>query len=220
MFDSFLQFLHSNLDQYGEYGLALLVFIWTALEGETIVIIAGFYAHKGLIHLYYLIPAAWIGSFLGDQVYFAIGRKYGPLLLDKRPKWRAGVGRALALFERYDTLFILSFRFIYGVRNFSSLAMGLSHISWVRFAYLNFIAAGVWATSFALLGYGLAQIFVRGEEDASGLAQWIGLSMLGVFVVVVGVLFYLNKRRNSRKNSENKEKSEQNTAATKENITN
>ncbi|MDI9349380.1 MAG: DedA family protein [Candidatus Symbiobacter sp.] len=202
MTDSLLNFFHSSFDQYGEYGLTLLVFIWTALEGETIVIIAGFYAQKGLIHLYYLIPAAWIGSFIGDQIYFTLGRKYGPRLLARRPKWQAGVNRALALFERYDTLFILSFRFIYGVRNFSSVAMGLSNVAWARFAYLNFIAAGIWATSFSLLGYGLAHIFVRDEADASGLAHWIGISMLMLFVVAIILIVRHNRRRSAQKQEE------------------
>ena len=198
MTGSLLNYLH----EYGEHVFTLIVFVWTALEGETIVIIAGFYAHQGWLKLYYLIPAAWLGSFLGDQVYFTLGRKFGHKILKKRPKWQKGADRALALFERYDTLFILSFRFIYGVRNFSSFGMGLSHVSWIRFCYLNFIAAGVWASSFAFLGYGLSSIFVNNEEDASSLAKWIGLGMLLLFVIAVGVAFRLNKRRNARKNAQ------------------
>ena len=55
--------------------------------------------------------------------------------------------------ERYDTGFILSFRFIYGVRNFSSFALGLSAVHWERFLRLNFLAAGLWAATFVAAGY-------------------------------------------------------------------
>ncbi|WP_207478364.1 DedA family protein [Arenibaculum pallidiluteum] len=167
-----------------EYGSLyyLIVFVWTFLEGETFVIFSGVAAREGLLDLSLLITLAWAGSFLGDQTYFFIGRRYGNRLLKRFPRWKPGVDKALSLLERYSTGFILTFRFIYGVRNVSSFSIGMSTMSWPRFAVLNFIAAGIWATSFAGAGYfaGAALQHLLGD-----LAKGFGLVMLGVFLVVV-----------------------------------
>src|SRR5260221_60358 len=99
-------------------------FALTFIEGETFVLVAGFAAAQGLLNAPLLLLAAWLGSFAGDQCYFWIGRNFGLRLLSRRPIWRARVDSALGWIKRYDTWFILSFRFIYGVRNFSSFALG------------------------------------------------------------------------------------------------
>ena len=126
----------------------LIIFGWTFVEGETIVLIAAFMAAQGLLDPLLLLVVSGFGSYLGDQCYFWLGRHYGVRLLKRFPSWRPGVENALSWLERYDVWFILSFRFIYGVRNFSSFALGLSAVRWDRFLRLNFLAAMVWAASF------------------------------------------------------------------------
>ena len=130
----------------------LIAFIWTFLEGETVVLFAGFAAAQGLLNPVALLIATWLGSYSGDQGYFWLGRHFGRAILQRFPRWGAGVEAALRFLERYNTGFILSFRFIYGVRNLSSFAMGLSAVHWRRFCALNFLAAGLWAGSFIAVG--------------------------------------------------------------------
>jgi membrane protein DedA with SNARE-associated domain len=173
----------------------LIVFVWTFLEGETAIIFAGFAAAQGLIDPLLLLVAAWLGSFFGDQCYFWLGRKFGVRLLDRFPRWRHGVDAALAWLERYDAGFILSFRFIYGVRNISSFALGLSAIRWNRFLWLNFAAAGLWAVSFVAVGYFLGHAFRAVLGD---LARSFGLVMLGVFVVIGTGVWLLHRRQRRR----------------------
>ena len=95
----------------------------------------------------------------------------------------------MKLLKKYSTGFVLSFRFIYGVRNFSSFAMGMSGLAWSRFAMLNFIAAGVWAVCFAGAGYlaGMALQHVLGD-----LATGFGLLMLAAFLIAIAVLFKMS----------------------------
>src|ERR1051326_1263540 len=137
----------------------VIAFTWTFLEGETVVLFAGFAAAQGLVDPFLLLGAAWLGSFAGDQTYFWLGRQFGVRLLDRFPRWRHGVDTALKWLERYDAGFILSFRFIYGVRNFSSFALGLSAVRWRRFLRLNFIAAGLWAATFVAIEFFLGHAF-------------------------------------------------------------
>jgi len=99
------------------------------------------------------------------------------------------------LLRRYDTWFIMSFRFIYGVRNLSSFAIGMSGVAPLRFLVLNFIAAGVWALSFAGFGY----VFGEALEAMLGdIARTFGLVMLGVFVLIVSILTLVHKLQQRR----------------------
>ena len=47
--------------EYGAYTY-LIAFVWTFLEGETIVLFAGFAAAQGLLNPFLLLVAAWLGS--------------------------------------------------------------------------------------------------------------------------------------------------------------
>jgi membrane protein DedA with SNARE-associated domain len=173
----------------------LIVFVWTFLEGETVVLVAGLAASQGLLDPLLLLGAAWLGSFAGDQCYFWLGRHFGTQLLDRFPRWRHGVDAALSWLERYDAGFILSFRFIYGVRNFSSLALGLSAVRWQRFLWLNFTAAGVWATSFVAVGYFLGHAF---DALLGDVARSFRLAMLGVFIAIGVGIWALHRRQRRR----------------------
>jgi membrane protein DedA with SNARE-associated domain len=189
--------INQLIAEYGTYTY-LIAFIWTFLEGETIVLFAGFAAAQGLLNPLLLVVAAWLGSFAGDQVYFWIGRHFGIGILNRFPRWRYGVESALRWLERYNTGFILSFRFIYGVRNLSSFAMGLSAIRWQRFLSLNFLAAGLWATSFIAVGYFLGHVF---RAALGHLVRSFSLVMLGAFVafaVAVSLAHRLQRRRQLR----------------------
>jgi membrane protein DedA with SNARE-associated domain len=172
-----------------------IIFTWTFLEGETIVLFAGFAAAQGLVDPFLLLTFAWLGSFSGDQCYFWLGRKFGVRLLDRFPRFRHGVDAALRWLERYDTGFILSFRFIYGVRNFSSFALGLSAVRWERFLRLNFAAAGLWAISFVATGYFLGHAFRAVLGD---IARSFSIVMLLVFVAIGGGMWLLHRVQRRR----------------------
>jgi membrane protein DedA with SNARE-associated domain len=172
-----------------------IIFLWTFLEGETVILFAGFAAAQGLVDPFLLLAFAWLGSFSGDQCYFWLGRNFGVRLLDRFPRFRHGVDAALSWLERYDWGFILSFRFIYGVRNFSSFALGLSAVRWERFLRLNFAAAGLWAASFVGAGYFLGHAFRAVLGD---IARSFSIVMLAVFVIIGGGMWLLHRRQRRR----------------------
>ena len=189
--------INQLIAEHGAY-FYLIAFIWTFLEGETFVLFAGFAAAQGLLNPILVLIATWLGSSCGDQTYFWIGRYFGLRLLKRFPRWRYGVESALYWLERYNTGFILTFRFIYGVRNFSSFAMGMSAVHWKRFLSLNFLAAGVWATSFVAIGYFLGHAF---RAVLGHLVRSFSLVMLAAFVTFAAAVWLghrLQKRRQLR----------------------
>jgi membrane protein DedA with SNARE-associated domain len=179
---------------YGAWSY-LITFMWTFLEGETFVLLVGFAAARGALSAPLLVCAAALGSFAGDQCYFWIGRHFGLRLMARHPRWRGRVDSALSWLKRWDAGFILTFRFIYGVRNFSSFALGVSSINWKRFLSLNFLAAWLWAATFV----GLGIVCGRSVEHVMGrVAHEIGIILLALFVALLAGGHLVNKLRRNR----------------------
>jgi len=83
------------------YGYPALL-VGTFLEGETILVIAGFLAHRGYLELPGVIVAAFLGTFSGDQIYFWLGWTKGANFLMRRPSYRVRVEKAQNLREKYQ----------------------------------------------------------------------------------------------------------------------
>lgn len=157
--------------------------LWAFFEGETFVLFAAAAGRAtGVIDPWILFISVWLGSFLGDQLWFTLGRKLGSRALARWPKAEARVAKALSLVDRYGTWFVLSFRFLYGVRNVASVACGMSGIHHARFAALNFIAAGVWAGSFVLAGWFLGAAVAKH-----------GFMVVGIAIVALVALFFIGR---------------------------
>jgi membrane protein DedA with SNARE-associated domain len=166
-----------------DYGY-LAIFIGCFLEGETILVLGGFAAYSGYLDLGWVMVSGFTGSFLGDQLYYFVARKWGNKVLNRFPSWRAGIARALRLLEKYDVAFILSFRFIYGVRSVSSVAIGLSSVPPHRFLPYNCIAAAVWAVCVAGLGYVFGEAINLILEKVANYEMYFfgGLAFIGLSI--------------------------------------
>jgi membrane protein DedA with SNARE-associated domain len=167
-----------------EWGNAFypIAFLWAFFEGETFVIFGGMGAHLGVINLYWLIASVWIGSFCGDQCWYWVGRKWGAKALTRFPAAEEKAGRILSWLERYGVGFILVFRFIYGVRNVASVAVGMSGMPWTKFMIWNFIAAGIWACSFAGAGYLFGEAAAAAGEHGTKILLLIALVIGGAIL--------------------------------------
>lgn len=137
------------IENYGYW----VVFGGTLLEGESVLLLAGFAAYSGLLELHTVIGVATVGSFLGDQLWFLLGRTHGAKLLERFPKYAAPAARAEALLHKYHTPIILAVRFLYGLRTILPFTIGMSSIPTLRFQLLNFAGAVLWASSGAVAGY-------------------------------------------------------------------
>lgn len=179
------------LDTYGYAAILILTFI----EGETIVILAGIAAYQGYMNIYLVGLSGFTGSFLGDQLYFALGRRYGTPLLARWPQLTKKIEWAFELVRRYENLYILSFRFIYGVRNVSPFVIGISGVSRVKFFLLNACAAILWASAFSAGGY----FFGHALEKVLGENQTKALMILAGVGAAVGMAMYIRNQVRARR---------------------
>lgn len=141
--------LTALLQHYGY----IAVFVGTFLEGETILVMAGFAAHSGYLTPHGVIAAATVGSFLGDQLYFFLGRRYGPAVLLRFPSLQPRAEKMRVLLAHYHLPLILGVRFLYGLRTVGPMVIGMSDIKWLRFFTLNLAGAALWATVITAAGY-------------------------------------------------------------------
>lgn len=135
--------------QYGYWA----VFIGAMLEGETVLLLAGFAAHRGLLRLPEVMLLAFVASTLGDQMFYWLGRRYGAQLFARFPSLAARVPKVRGLLDKYHAPLILSMRFWYGLRMASPIVMGALHVSAIRFSVLNAVGAAVWAMLIGWIGY-------------------------------------------------------------------
>jgi membrane protein DedA with SNARE-associated domain len=180
--------LETGWEQWGAIAY-LIAAVWAFFEGETFVLIAAAAgATTGIVDPWLLMISVWLGSFAGDQTWFTLGRRFGPAALKRFPKACRHADRARDLLDRYGVLFVLSFRFLYGIRNVASAVCGVAGMPHRRFAALNFIAAGIWAGSFVAAGWFLGNLL--GPKNL----LWV-LGGTALTIVIVLVVRQLWRRR-------------------------
>ncbi|MCE5263796.1 MAG: DedA family protein [Deltaproteobacteria bacterium] len=173
--------LESLIRTYG-YGA---LFVGTFLEGETVLILAGLIAHMGMMKLPLVMVVAFFGSFLGDQIFFFLGRLKGTALLDSHPSWKSRADKVHQAMRRYRNGIMLGFRFVYGMRMITPLILGMDRSIPARwFILLNLIGAAVWSVAIALVGYflGRAAKSLLADIRHYELALLLGIILVGIAI--------------------------------------
>jgi membrane protein DedA with SNARE-associated domain len=173
------------------YGYPAL-FAGTILEGEAVLILAGFLAHRGYLELPYVILVAFLGAFGSDQLFFQIGRRVGTAFLAKRPNWRERGAKVQKFLERHRIPIVLGFRFFYGIRSVTSLVIGISGFKVSFFMMLNAMSAFIWTGVFVSLGYALGALPDVCLSDVKRVELWV---ILGIILIVSLVGLYLFGKR-------------------------
>jgi membrane protein DedA with SNARE-associated domain len=134
------------------------------LEGETVLALAGFAAHEGHLHFSSVVVVAATAGFIGDQIFFWLGRRHGAAMLARFPSLAAETARVHRLVDRWHGWVIVLVRFAYGLRIAGPVTIGTSGISPWRFALFNAIGAAIWAPLVAGAGW----FFGRAVETLIG----------------------------------------------------
>jgi membrane protein DedA with SNARE-associated domain len=162
------------IQSYGYLALA----VGTLLEGEIILIAAGFAAHRGYLDISAVIGIAALCGFLGDQFFFWLGRRHGPAVLKRWPSVSLQSDRVHRLIERYHAPVIIGVRFAYGLRIAGPILIGMSPISGVRFMLLNGMGAILWAMLIASVGWLFGQAAAALFDKIEHIEGWLLLGLL------------------------------------------
>ena len=185
---------HMNLgtliENHGYWVLA----IGCLLEWETLLLLAGFAAHRGYLKLGAVLAIAAAAGFAGDQFYFWLGRRHGPAILARWPSLAAQSDRVERLVARYHAGVIVGIRFAYGLRVAGPVLLGTSRLSGTRFAVFNALGAVLWA---AVVG-GAGWVFGQAAENLLGDLRHIEMGLLLGLVALGLVVWGARRWRSSR----------------------
>ena len=158
------------------------LFIWSVLEGEIGLMLAGWLASEHLVFSYEkVILVAIAGAFLGDMFTFTFGRvfeKRALAWLQHHPKQYKRVKMWL---KRWGAIVIIFERFIYGTHIPVLLSLGMSGYSFWKFLLFDIIGIVLWAVTFVSIGY----YFGRSAIDIILLVQ------KNIFVVLFFLILFL-----------------------------
>ncbi|MET0144681.1 MAG: DedA family protein [Ilumatobacteraceae bacterium] len=174
-------------------GIAFLDSVIPIVPSETTVILGGVAAGAGDQNLFLVILAGALGAFLGDNTAYLIGRQFSPRIerrAARREKTAARVGWARDQIQQRGGLLLITARFIPGGRTALTITSGLTHQRWAWFAGWVAVAATIWASYAAILGY----IFGNRFKDNHTLAFILAFgAALSVTIVIEAVRHVRNK---------------------------
>jgi len=176
-----------------DYGY-LLIFVGTFAEGETLLMLGGYFAHRGYLDLAGVMAAAFVAAVCGDQLFFHIGRNHATRLFERFPRLHDKVRIAVHRAERHQNLVVLGMRFLWGLRVALPLAMGMTRMNGKKFFWLNLFSAAVWSVLFASLGYGTGRMFEHLVDDLHRYELWIAGGLLAIGALVLAIR-WLSARR-------------------------
>src|SRR5262249_60354753 len=126
------------------------------VPGESVLIFASLLAGRGEMALPPLLIFAWIGSVLGDNLGYLIGRNLGRGtilrhgtkigLTDERFK------KIEAVYVRYGTATVLFARFFNILRQLNGIVAGMVGMPWWRFGFFEAFGAGLWGMGLVCCG--------------------------------------------------------------------
>lgn len=173
-----------------QYGYAV-VFLGTLFEGETVLLLAGYAAHRGYLDFAVLTSVAGVGALTGDQFFFWLGRRHGTVLLRRSPALLGKAQYALDLIQKHPAGIILAIRFMWGLRIALPVAVGLSDVTYRRFFWLNLVSAALWAPLVGGAGYLFGALLSRHLTTLHRIEHWV---MLGLALAVLVLRGYFSSR--------------------------
>ena len=176
-------------------------FVGLLAPGETAMILGGVVAGQGEISVVTLIAIVWVAAILGDAVSFWLGKRLGREFLVKHgPKFRITpevLEKVEDFFAKHGGKAIVIGRFVGIVRAVAPFMAGTGKMTFRRFLPYDILGAGLWATTFILLGYFFWQSLGSVLNYAKKGALGVGITICVVVGLVVAVR-WLSREDNLR----------------------
>ncbi len=180
------------------FALAAFDSVVPIVPSETTVIIGGVAAGLGNQPLWLVIVAAAIGAFIGDNTAYEIGHRMSGRITRRaatRPKFAARLAWANDQIRKRGGLLLITARFIPGGRTALTLSSGITQQPRRWFAFWVGVAAIIWASYAALLGY-VGGVAFQDDHTTAFLVAF-GFA-IGVTVLIEVVRHLLERRRDRR----------------------
>jgi membrane protein DedA with SNARE-associated domain/membrane-associated phospholipid phosphatase len=164
-------------------------FIGLVAPGETALLLGGLVAGQGQVDVLTMIAVVWACAVAGDLTSFYLGRRLGRAFMVKHGAkvqiTEERLEHVERFFDRHGGKAILIGRFVGLVRAIAPFLAGSSGLPLRRFVPYDVIGAGLWGSSFVLLGY----IFWQSFSQLVDYAKKGALALGAVIVLVVAIVW-------------------------------
>ena len=188
-----IETLRHFIEQFGYFAVAIGCFF----EGETSVLLGIFAAHREMLAVEGVFIATIVGTMIGDNLWFHVGRHMGRAALNRRPDWQAKATRVEHLLERYGPPVMIGFRFLYGLRYVTPFVLGSIGVSPLRFFCYATIGTLIWASTITFIGVYLANAVQAALEHIHDIEQGVLIFALLASLSAAGY-YWLRRRRFQR----------------------
>jgi membrane-associated protein len=157
------------------------------LPGDTLLVISGLLTNTSLVFgvdIWWVCLAIGFAAFLGGEVGYLIGHKFGPSVFERKESGLfsvKNVERTNAFFERFGALAIILARFVPIVRTFAPVAAGVGHMNYRKYTLYNLIGAFIWGVGLTYFGYLIGYI----PPVAEFVQEYIDVILLGAVVITL-----------------------------------
>jgi membrane-associated protein len=179
---------------YAETGLMIGFF----LPGDSLLVIAGTFAAKGDLNIWWLNITLIIAAIAGDATGYWIGKRAGQALYSRPNSFffrREHLIKTHDFYEKHGGKTIVIARFMPIVRTFAPVVAGAAEMTYRQFALYNVFGGILWVTSMTLTGYFLG--LAMGPEK-------IGKNIHLIVVIVIflsllpGIISFLREKMKAR----------------------
>ena len=175
------------------WGTMLIVLIesgvlFPVLPGESLIFTAGLLHDRLGLHLPTLIIMVVVAAFIGAQIGYFLGAKWGRKLFkpDARVLKTEHLEKAEHYFRDYGGRSLVIGRFIPFVRTFIPLAAGIARYPYSKFLVFNTLGALLWGAGFILVGSLLGNVPFVHDNLTLILGVIILVSVLPVILEIIG----------------------------------
>ena len=186
--------LHALVAQYGLFA----VLFGCILEGETILLLASASAHLGMLDIREVVAVAATGAFIGDNLFFLLGRHWGVHVIEHVPWLARVVPRVDRLLARWRWGAVVVLRFTYGLRTGGPMLLGAGTMPLWEFVAANALGAAIWAVVIAAIGYTGGQA-VEGLLANVAHAERLVLGVVVAIALAAIIIRGLLRRRSTRR---------------------
>lgn len=173
--------------------IMFLIMLAAMLQDDVTCTTVGVFAANGNLSLPMAWSACFVGTLLGDLMWFTLARSCGPGLMSRLPlKWvitPLQLDRATAFIDRYGAVAIFVCRFMPGIRTPLQIVIGAVNQNLARAVSLFAMAAVV----YTLLIFGLCRVF-RNTMSLLGTFEEYGQPALLVAMIAVLIVLWLGRR--------------------------
>lgn len=155
--------------------------------GVTLIFLSGFVARTTDVNLIFIILLAVVGSVIGDNFDYFIGRRMGRVV-ETKPLFKKPIATVEPFLEKHGVWAVFAGRFSGWSRAWIALACGVIKFNYFKFLIVSTLSAVVWTSAWIVGGY-----LLGGEREL--IEEWFGrVSVLVWIIFIAGLIYYFRTR--------------------------